>query len=251
MTAVIVVAHAADRLAAAVVAALRADGRPVIAAAPETLSGRRVRLDAHHVAVDGQAVAAALWRVPPGETFSADFEAEDRAFVDTETRAVWLALLNHASVRSPLRPPPDSFFIGAGWQAWRQRLRRDGVAVAPLASAGAGRWLPFDHAETRARPGAAALAMLGGAVAAGDVAQRTLLVGPHLFGDGAPAGNVQAAAAALRRHGLRLAEIGGDAATAVLTVDPFPAVDRPGLLDRAVPAILQELLDEPGDRRRS
>lgn len=230
---VVIVAECNDLLASRVKTQLIAQGIPVAEARPGDLGSLTVHLQNEGFWVKGQRVGGILFRSPPDASFSADFQPADRAFCDTEVRAVWLAAMHLDSVCAINRYDAAAWFEGAFWPVWRRTLIARGVPVSPFDCDDrvAGEWwYPYRSYQPQPPPGPTARRLLGASVSSTLPAERTLAVNGEILA-GERLANTVAAIETLAEAGIRLVEVITDRAGRVLAVATQPFITDPALAE--------------------
>ncbi len=220
-TALVVGDPVADHLLPPLVADLEARGWEVPTLAPAALADAVVATTASELRLGGRRVHAVAMRASLDLIVAPGFIEGDRGFATDEVRALW----THALSARGVRTVNDGRAVATLFRdplGWRDRLRSDGLAVAPARLGD----LPPASFGLRAdgdlgAPPDPALARVTGAVSieAGGVRAVQCVAGRAREG-----GAAAAAARALSERGLRLAEVLLDDDDRVLSVRADPAV---------------------------
>jgi hypothetical protein len=243
-----IVSEVGDPVAARLPASLERRGLAATTTPVERLGDLRVTLAGDRFRVEGETVAAIVFRAGPLAPTSASFDTDDRGFCDAETRALWLGALHLPSVRSFNRLDAVAWFESEHWTVWRRLLAAFGVARTRCEFGGSRtrvekRWLPFAACALQPDPGdAVARATGAGRFAAQHFARHLVACGRIVRGPGGA--SIVRAVHALALAGVALAEIVTDAAGDVACVDSFPRIDG----DRECDAVCAALADEIAGR---
>ncbi len=228
MPSIAVIGEQSDTLCRSLARALSADGVPVLRSTPGELSSLKVSLGEEMMLVEGQVVAGVFFHCHPDRCFSDGYVAEDRAFCDAETRAIWLSALNLGAVLAINRYDATAWFEGLGWASWRRRLREAGIPVADIHVGGGrhstGHWQLFASGHQRPLPRPEVQRCLAAAVTESEHSRSVVAVGGEILG-GCSSPSAHAAAALLAEEGIWLAQLQLDQHGALLGVDPVPRVE--------------------------
>lgn len=221
-----IVGAAGDPLVRGLPAALLQRGCPCSVVAPERLGDLRLTLAPDACFIEGEPVAAIVFRAATNAPFSASFPEGDQAFCDAETRAAWLGALHTPGLQSFNRLDAIAWFETEHWTVWRRVLAQAGVPLARCEygygrSDGARVWVPFTAAAPQPDPGETIARAAGTPRFAEQRFTRTLVAcGAVLAGPRGPA--VERALRALDANGVALAEIVTDEQGDVAWVDTLP-----------------------------
>jgi hypothetical protein len=235
---VCVITEGRDKLAEAVVSALRSRGISSLTLEIQRLCHCQLYLDADSCTVDGFRVGGVLFRASPEASWSEGFAADDRLYCDAELRAAWLAILHLDSVLAINQWDAMMWFEGGEWPTWRRLLIGNGVPVSPFSFGGmdglggshSPHWYPYRFGERSPVPGPASQRVLGAPLTVATERHDSLVACGHvLTGQSA---RIESAVQVLASAGLRLASIVTDDEGRVLRVNPRPMPKEPELLSR-------------------
>ena len=249
---VLLLGDGGDPLVPPLHAALGGTGLRPLVVRPERFASCRLTCG-ETVEVDGRPIRGAIDRSSGQGRLASGFAAEDAEFAGAEARAALLDLLLHPQVVPLNRPDPQTWFSVSGWRHWRDRCRRAGVTVSPL-TVGAlcgpdadggdddrqGRWLTRSGPASRPPAPAARAAFAASVVPARRTTSTRWVAGSVLAGP--RTGTAEAAAAVLRRHGVRLASVTVDERDRLVAVDCRPVVPA-AVAERAAEAVVAVMAD--------
>ena len=157
--------------------------------------------------------------------FSDDFDVEDAAFAEAESRAALLAILTHPGLLAVNRAETAWWFAPHPWPALRGLLAAAGIEVAPLEvgtpADGDFRWLTWSGVEARTPPPGARAALVPALVPA--VTTTSLWCAGRLV-DGEDGPGSRRAVDVLRQRGVELVGLATDTEGRIVKADPRPAV---------------------------
>ena len=246
----LIVGAAGDSLTRDLPAALARRGWSAQTLAPERLSDLQLTLDCERLVADGERVSAIVFRAATNAPFSASFDAEDHAFCDAETRAIWLGALNLPGLACFNRLDAIAWFETEHWAVWRRVLARAGVPLARCelgyAREDASRvWVPFSICSPQPDPGET-IARAGGIARFREQRFTSTLIACGRVIDGPASGAIDAAIFALAKAGVQLAEIVSDERGEIAWVDTAPRE----LPESAGARVVEALADAIAEHRR-
>jgi hypothetical protein len=226
-----VIQDARSPLAGLIADELRRYGANVVVVDQGQLAQEPVTISSERVSLRGDPLDCVAWLVDPSSTYSDSFRASDVAFVDSETLALWAAILHHPSVRSTYRAGIAGLIEGRAWPYWRRELTGRLTPLAPLhfggRAGGPGNpmkifWLPYSHAKTETVASAAVMNLLGAAAYCGAPPVETIYVAGQPLDSNCRAGAANTGKELLAA-GLVMALGLADGGGRMIAVDPFPA----------------------------